>query len=215
MSDKLNLVVLISGSGSNLQSIIDAIEIGELNATISAVISNVPDVRGLKRAIKHNIHAICLPHTDFDSRIEFDSELQRTIDSFSPDLVILAGFMRILGKEISRHYRGKMLNIHPSLLPKYPGLHTHQKVLDAGEKEHGTSIHYVTEELDGGPIVYQRSFVIEATDTAETLFDKVQKLEHQMYPQVIGWIADKRLQYIDLKPTFDDEPIGPNGVSQH
>ena len=212
MSNTLTLVVLISGSGSNLQAIIDAIESGVLNASISAVISNVPDVKGLERATAHKIPALCLPHNDFSSRKEFDVELQNLIDSYTPDLVILAGFMRILGESISRHYRGKMLNIHPSLLPKYPGLHTHQKVLDAGDKEHGTTIHYVTEELDVGPIVYQRSFPVHSTDTPESLFGKVQELEHQMYPQVIQWIAQGQLTFENSSPMFNNSLVGPAGI---
>ena len=190
------LVVVISGSGSNLQSIIDSIKSGSLNATISAVISNKPDVLGLQRAIDNNIPAITLPHGDFPDRQSFDETLQETIEGFNPDLVILAGFMRILSPEIAKHFRGKMLNIHPSLLPKYPGLHTHQRALDAKDKEHGTSIHFVTEELDGGPLVHQRSFDIEADDTADSLFEKVQKLEHKMYPEVIGWFCDVRLKLV-------------------
>lgn len=214
MSGPLNLVVLISGSGSNLQAVIDAIEAEKINASIEAVISNVPDVKGLERANTHNIPSVCLPHQDFNSRQAFDTALQETIDSYKPDLVVLAGFMRILGQDISRHYKGKMLNIHPSLLPKYPGLHTHQKVLDAGEKEHGTTIHFVTEELDGGPIVYQRSFPIEESDTPELLFAKVQKLEHQMYPQVIEWIAQGKLKYVDSIPMFNNSPIKASGISE-
>ena len=213
VAGSLNLVILISGSGSNLQAIIDAIESGTLDASISAVISNVANVKGLERAQKHNIPAVCLPHTEFSSRQEFDTALQNAIDTYKPDLVILAGFMRILGKDISRRFKGRMLNIHPSLLPKYPGLHTHQKVLDAGDKEHGTTIHFVTEELDGGPIVYQRSFPIENTDTSETLFDKVQTIEHQMYPLVIQWIAEGRLVYQISGPSFDGNPIGDQGIS--
>ena len=209
---KLKLVVLISGSGSNLQAIIDAIDSGELNAEVAAVISNVANVKGLERADSHNIPNRCLSHKDFDSREAFDVALQYAIDSYKPDLVILAGFMRILGADISRHYRGRMLNIHPSLLPKYPGLHTHQRALDAGDSKHGTSIHFVTEELDGGPLVYQKSFPITPTDTTDTLFAQVQQLEHQMYPEVIQWIAEKRLSYLDNQVLFDQEPVGRLGI---
>lgn len=208
----LKLVVLISGSGSNLQSIINAIESNQIDATIEAVISNVPDVKGLERAKNHNLPAVCLNHKDFECRDDFDMSLKQLIDSYNPDLVILAGFMRILGKDISRHYRGKMLNIHPSLLPKYPGLHTHQRALDAGDKEHGTTIHFVTEELDGGPMVYQRSFPIEANDSPDSLFQKVQALEHQMYPEVIQWIADGRLVFTSSGPEFDGSPLTERGI---
>jgi len=190
------LVVVISGSGSNLQSIIDSIKSGHLKATIEAVISNKPNVKGLQRALDNNIPAITLPHGDFPDRQAFDQKLQDTIEGFNPDLVILAGFMRILSPEIAKHFRGRMLNIHPSLLPKYPGLHTHQRALDAKDKEHGTSIHFVTEELDGGPLIHQQSFKIEEDDTADSLFEKVQKLEHQMYPEVIGRFCDGKLKLV-------------------
>ncbi|MCP4411800.1 MAG: phosphoribosylglycinamide formyltransferase [Gammaproteobacteria bacterium] len=205
LSGSINLVVLISGSGSNLQSIIDHIKSGELNATISAVISNVVDVKGLQRAIDNDIPAITLPHTDFPDREIFDAKLQSVIESYQPNLVILAGFMRILSKEIAKHFRGRMLNIHPSLLPKYPGLHTHQRALDAKDSEHGTSIHFVTEELDGGPLIYQKCFPIEEDDTADSLFQKVQKLEHQMYPEVISWFSEGKLKFVDGTVWLDEE----------
>ena len=202
-----NLVVVISGSGSNLQSIIDTINSGDLNAKITAVISNQANVKGLQRAIDNDIPAITLPHGDYPDRQSFDQKLQDTIDSFNPDLVILAGFMRILSPEIAKHFRGKMLNIHPSLLPKYPGLHTHQRALDANDKEHGTTIHFVTEELDGGPLVAQQRFTIEATDTTDSLFDKVQKIEHKLYPEVIGWFCDNRLKLKQDTVYIDGEEI--------
>jgi len=201
MSEQTNLVVLISGSGSNLQSIIDNIKSGVINAKISAVISNVANVKGLQRALDNDIPAITLPHGDYASREAFDLKLQHAIDSYKPDLVVLAGFMRILTPEFAKHFRGKMLNIHPSLLPKYPGLHTHQRALDAGDKEHGTSIHFVTEELDGGPVVSQKSFPIESDDSADSLFEKVQKLEHQMYPQVIARFCEGKLKLDEWRIT--------------
>jgi len=204
ISNPTNLVVLISGSGSNLQSIIDNIKSGGLNATISAVISNVADVKGLQRAVDNGIPAVTLPHIDFPDRESFDGKLQSVIESFQPDLVVLAGFMRILSQDIAKHFRGRMLNIHPSLLPKYPGLHTHQRALDAKDSEHGTSIHFVTEELDGGPLIYQKSFPIEENDNADSLFQKVQKLEHQMYPEVISWFSEGKLKYVDGKVWLDD-----------
>ena len=209
MPDKYTrLVVLISGSGSNLQSIIDNIKAGILKAEIAAVISNIENVKGLQRAIDHGIPAITLPHKDFADRESFDQELQHTIDSYDPDLIILAGFMRILTSGIAKHFKGRMLNIHPSLLPKYPGLHTHQRALDAGDKEHGTSIHFVTEELDGGPLVYQQKFPIEPDDTADSLFNKVQNLEHQMYPKVIGWFCDGRLKLEQGEVILDGKSRG-------
>ena len=205
MSNCCRLVVLISGSGSNLQSIIDHIEDGSLNTEIVAVISNVAAVQGLQRAVDHGIPAITLPHGNFPDRQSFDGELQKTIDSYNPDLVILAGFMRILSPEITKHFRGRMLNIHPSLLPKYPGLNTHQRALDAGDKQHGTTIHFVTEELDGGPLIEQQSFSIQADDSADSLFNKVQKLEHKMYPEVIGWFCDGRLSLRENQAWLDGD----------
>ena len=202
-----NLVVLISGSGSNLQSIIDNIAAGTLNAKISAVISNVADVKGLQRAIDNAIPAITLPHGDYPDREAFDQKLQATIEGFKPDLIVLAGFMRILTPQFAKHFRGRMLNIHPSLLPKYPGLHTHQRALDAKDTEHGTSIHFVTEELDGGPVIEQQSFPIEANDSADSLFNKVQKLEHKMYPEVIKWFCEGKLKVIDDKVWLDGVKI--------
>ena len=202
-----SLVVVISGSGSNLQSIIDRIEAGTLDAKIAAVISNVANVKGLQRAEDHNIPAITLPHTDYPDRPSFDRQLQKTIENYQPDLVILAGFMRILSPEITKHFRGRMLNIHPSLLPKYPGLHTHQRALEAGDEFHGTSIHFVTEELDGGPLVCQRKFTIEPNDSEQTLFEKVQKLEHEMYPEVIDWFCKGRLTLNQDKALLDAKPL--------
>ena len=152
---KPRLCVLISGNGSNLQAMIDSIEAGQLQAEIVAVISNRPGVFGLERAVKAGIPAHCLDHKDFSDRNEFDAKLQSLIDSFSPDGVVLAGFMRILTPEFVEHFSGKLLNIHPSLLPKYKGLHTHQRAIDNGDKEHGVSVHFVTPELDGGPVIIQ------------------------------------------------------------
>ncbi len=207
MSVRSKLVVLISGSGSNLQSIIESINSGEINAKILAVISNVANVKGLQRAIDNDIPAITLPHGDYPDRETFDSKLQLMIESYKPDLIILAGFMRILSQDIAKHFNGRMLNIHPSLLPKYPGLHTHQRALDAKDRVHGTSIHFVTEELDGGPLVYQKSFPVEETDDASSLFEKVQKLEHQMYPEVIDWFSKGRLKLIKGRVWFDGKQL--------
>ena len=207
MAAPITLVVAISGSGSNLQSIIDRIEAGELNAQIAAVVSNRPEVKGLERAEKHGIPTEVINHKAFDSRDAFDDELKSRIEKYQPDLVVLAGFMRILGADIARHFRGRMFNIHPSLLPKYPGLHTHERVLEAGETEHGTSIHFVTEELDGGPLVAQRSFSIEADDTPDSLFNKVQAIEHELYPEVIGWFAEGRLTLSGDEPLLDGKVV--------
>ncbi len=185
MTAPTRIVVLISGSGTNLQSIINAIKAGDINAQIVAVISNKEKVSGLQRAERENIPALTLSHKGFTDRKDFDQILMQKIDEYTPDLIVLAGFMRILTKEFVQHYRGKMINIHPSLLPKYQGLHTHRRALEAGDRKHGCSIHFVTEELDGGPIIAQSSCEILAHDTEQTLMQRVQQLEHKLYPQVI------------------------------
>lgn len=191
----LSLVVLISGSGSNLQAIIDAIENGTLDATIKAVISNRPNAYGLTRASQHGIPAVSLDHTEFESREKFDQQLQQQIDEYQPDLIVLAGYMRILSADIINHFYPRMLNIHPSLLPKYQGLHTHQRALDNQDSEHGVSIHIVTPELDAGPVILQGRFSIELDDTSDTLQQKAHGLEHQMYPLVLQWFSEQRLKY--------------------
>lgn len=188
------LVVLVSGGGSNLQSIIDACEQQSVNAKISAVISNNPDAGGLERAARGNIPNIALDHRAFDSRESFDQALSELIDSFTPDLVILAGFMRILTPDFVDHYLGKMMNIHPSLLPAYPGLHTHRRAIEAGEKEAGATVHFVTPELDGGPAIIQAKVAISKTDNEATLAAKVLAYEHQIYPKAIEWFCEDRLQ---------------------
>lgn len=197
------LVVLISGSGSNLQSIINAVKAGGIKARIAAVISNRPDAYGLQRATDAGIHAEVLDHTDFDSRAAFDQALQQRIDSFNPGLVMLAGFMRILTPAFVRHYEGRMLNIHPSLLPLYKGIHTHRRVLEDGGNEHGVSVHFVTPELDGGPVVMQAKIPVLPSDTEETLAKRVQIQEHIIYPHVVKWFVEGRLKLEDGKALLD------------
>ena len=206
-SQPLSLVVLISGGGSNLQAIIDAIESGSLNASIAAVISNRPQAFGLERARKHGITAIGLDHTEHDSREAFDQCLQREIDRFQPDIIVLAGYMRILSETIIQHFHPRMLNIHPSLLPRYPGLNTHQRALDAGDDRHGISIHVVTPELDAGPVILQGHFPIERADDAQSLQHKGHALEHKMYPLVLKWLSENRLKLTKGLPEFDDLPL--------
>lgn len=212
---KLSLVVLISGSGSNLQAIIDTIESGDLNAQIVAVISNRPDAYGLTRAGQHGIPAISLDHHQFADREQFDHELRQEIDSYNPDLIVLAGYMRILTTGFIDHYFPRILNIHPSLLPKYQGLNTHQRVLDSGDSLHGVSIHIVTPELDSGPVILQGEFDIEMADDCNSLQQKAHKLEHKMYPLVLKWISNQRLQFKNGKAEFDHEilhqPLKFNG----
>lgn len=202
-----NIVVLISGNGSNLQAIIDSVKSGAIKGQISAVISNRPSVFGLERAEKAGIPAITVDHTEFSSRTDFEQALSQTIDQYQPDVLVLAGFMRILSSEFVQHYLGKMLNIHPSLLPKYPGLNTHRRVLENGDKEHGTSVHFVTAELDGGPIIAQRSIHVTADDTEETLQQKIQQQEHKLYPEVVGWLCNGRVQFKDGKAWLDNQIV--------
>lgn len=203
----LPIIVLISGSGSNLQAIIDAIAAGQLNAEIRAVISNRADAYGLTRARNAQIPAEVLEHQNFDNREAFDQALMELIDSYQPELVVLAGFMRILTEDFVRHYSGRMLNIHPSLLPKYQGLNTHQRVLDAGDTEHGVSIHYVSSELDGGPIILQAKVSVFADDDKDRLAQRIHQQEHIVYPLVINWVAQGRIQMENDHVLFDGKLI--------
>ena len=186
-----NVVVLISGSGSNLQKLIDASLVS--NYKISAVISNRPDAFGLQRAERSNVPTRIVDHKSFESREAFDNFLANIIDEINPQLIVLAGFMRILGGDFVNRFSGKILNIHPSLLPKYPGINTHQRALDAGDTEHGVSIHFVTPDLDGGPIIAQGNVPIYKNDTAEVLAARVLEKEHLIYPKEVTWFASGRL----------------------
>ena len=196
-TDKLNVVVLISGSGSNLQAFINRAE--ELNIQIKGVISNKPDAFGLERAKKANIPAIVLAHDKFESRIAFDEALTKEIDQLNPGLIILAGFMRILSEEFVNHFADKIVNIHPSLLPKYKGLNTHQRALDAQDQFHGASVHLVTPELDDGPVIIQGRLEIKEDDTIETLQQRIHFIEHKIYPQAIKWIAQGDIEISEGK----------------
>ena len=182
---KARLVILISGRGSNMQSIIRAIEAGELQADIAAVISNRPDAAGLQTASAAGIATQVINHRDFDSREAFDQQLAEQIDGYQPDYVILAGFMRILTAQFVEHFAGRLINIHPSLLPKFKGLHTHQRAIEAGEQEHGASVHFVTAELDDGPVILQAKVPVLKGDTPETLAARVLIEEHKLYPDAL------------------------------
>ncbi len=183
-----SVVVLISGNGSNLQALIDAEKAGA-PFTISAVISNRPDAYGLQRAKQADIPHHIIDHTAYENRASFDQALIKCINPYQPNLLALAGFMRKLTPDFIQAFPNKIINIHPSLLPKYPGLHTHQRALDAGDTEHGVSIHVVTEDLDAGPLLAQLTCAIAPKDNADNLKTKVQALEHQLYPQVVSGIA--------------------------
>ena len=203
----ISLVVLISGNGSNLQAIINQIESGRLNARIAAVISNRPDAFGLERARKHHIPAIGLDHKSYQKRTEFDQALQEAIEKYEPDIIILAGYMRILSAEFIIHFAPRLLNIHPSLLPKYPGLNTYQRSLENGDRKHGVSIHIVTADLDSGPVILQGEFEITREDDIHSMQQKTHELEYQMYPLVIQWLSEKRLQLMLDGALFDNEKL--------
>jgi phosphoribosylglycinamide formyltransferase-1 len=186
---KLSIVVLISGNGSNLQSIIDAVEAGQINGQIAAVISNNPDAHGLQRARNHNIAQQVINHKDFTSRDDFDQALSKYLFQLDPDIIVLAGFMRILGSALIQAHSRKILNIHPSILPNYKGLNTYQRAIDNQEKEHGVSIHIVTPELDDGPAIVIGRYPISDGDSIFELQGKGHQLEHKMYPQVLKWLG--------------------------
>ena len=205
------LVILISGSGSNLQSFIDAAASNILEADIAAVVCNRPGALGLDRATKSDIATELVDHTDYDNRESFDAELIKRIDNYEPDLVILAGFMRILTPGFVNHYRGKLLNIHPSLLPKYPGLHTHQRAIDAGDNEAGATVHFVTEELDGGPAIIQSAVAIQPDDTADDLAKRILVEEHKIYPLAAQWFAEGRLTLNANKAQLDGKQLPDSG----
>ena len=205
------LAVLISGTGSNLQAILDAIDAGELPARVSLVLSNKAGAAGLARAERAGVPAQAIDHRGFPDRASFDQAMIERIDAHGADTVVLAGFMRILSPGFVRHYQGRLINIHPSLLPKYPGLNTHARALEAGDREHGCSLHFVTAELDGGPLIAQARFPVAANDTAETLSEKVQAREHRLYPQVLRWRAQQRLQMTDQGVELDGERLPAQG----
>jgi phosphoribosylglycinamide formyltransferase-1 len=184
---------LISGNGSNLQSIIDAIETGRLNAKIKAVVSNKPEAFGLVRATRHGLHTWVIDHQDYANRDQYDDVLQQYLETIDPDYIVLAGYMRILSPDFIEAFEHRILNIHPSLLPAYKGLNTHQRALDNAETQHGVSIHLVTAELDAGPVILQASYPVEMGDRVEDMQTKGHRLEHQMFPQVLSWLSDNKL----------------------
>jgi phosphoribosylglycinamide formyltransferase-1 len=208
-----SIVVLISGNGSNLQAILDACASGFITGDVSAVISNKADAFGLERAREAGSKAYSLPHKDYSSRESYDQALQQLIDSHQPDLVVLAGFMRILTPEFVQHFSGKLLNIHPSLLPKYQGLHTHQRAMEAGDSIHGCSVHFVTEELDGGPVVLQARVPIFPEDELAAIAERVHEQEYRIYPLVIRWFCQGRLQQQGNQALLDNEPLSEHGYA--
>ncbi len=211
MPDTCDVVVLLSGTGSNLQALIDSNDIKDSPANIRAVISNRADAYGLQRAQDAGIDTRVLDHTAFEGREAFDAALIEVIDTFNPQLVVLAGFMRILSAEFVRHYQGRLLNIHPSLLPKYKGLHTHQRALEAGDSEHGCSVHFVTEELDGGPLVVQAVIPVESNDSPHSLAQRVHAQEHLIYPLAVRWFAEGRLSLDEQGALLDGQLLAASG----
>ena len=188
-----NIVILISGRGSNMEAIVRAQQAEAWPARIAAVISNKPDAKGLAFAASHGIPTAVVPNKEFPTREAFDAALQETIDRFNPDLVVLAGFMRILTAPFVEHYAGRMLNIHPSLLPLFPGLHTHRQALDAGVEEHGATVHFVTAELDHGPAVIQARIPVLPGDTEDSLAERLLAEEHVIYPKAVRLFIEDRL----------------------
>jgi phosphoribosylglycinamide formyltransferase-1 len=192
-----NIVILISGRGSNMEAIVRAQQAEAWPARIAAVISNKPDAKGLAFAASHGIPTAVVPNKEFPTREAFDAALQETIDRFAPDLVVLAGFMRILTAPFVEHYAGRMLNIHPSLLPLFPGLHTHRQALAAGVPEHGATVHFVTAELDHGPAVIQARIPVLPGDTEDSLAERLLAEEHVIYPQAVRLFIEDRLSIVD------------------
>ena len=200
--------ILISGSGSNLQSFIDRVAAGKTSLDLSVVFSNRPDAYGLTRAREAGIDTACIEHGDYDSREQFDQAVAAKLDQWQPQLLILAGFMRILSPWLVNYYEGRVLNIHPALLPRYPGLNTHQRVLDAGDEYHGSTVHFVTEELDGGPRILQGRIRVAPTKDPGELRSRVQAVEHQIYPMAADWFGQGRLEFRDGAAWLDGKRLG-------
>ncbi len=209
----LNMVVLISGNGTNLQAILDACQCGFLSINITGVISNNPAALGLARARRAGVPIYPIDAATFTSKQHYELHLAHLLEQLQPDLVVLAGYMRILGPKLVQRYLGRLLNIHPSLLPRYPGLATHRKALQNGDAWHGASVHFVTEQLDGGPVILQSRVPVLANDDEHSLAERVHQQEHRIYPQVIGWFAEGRLYFKDDMAFFDHHPLPASGIS--
>ena len=206
-SSPCRTAILISGSGTNLQAFIDRIKSGSLDLEIVRVLSNRPDAYGLQRSRDAGIATACIEHGAFDSREAYDRAVADVLDPHRPELVILAGFMRILSPWFVDHYEGRVLNIHPALLPLYPGLDTHARVLAAGDEWHGSTVHFVTAELDGGPRVLQGRLRVDPSETPDELCARVQTIEHQIYPEAASWIASGRLEFVDGTARLDGNAL--------
>ena len=207
------IVVLISGQGTNLQAIIDACRDGSIPAEISAVISNKASAFGLERAKTAKIPTALFLRKNYPDNFSMDDAIGDYIEALNADLIVLAGYMKILSAEFTQRFAGKIINIHPSLLPKFPGLHTYQQALDAGETEHGTTVHFVNEEVDAGAIILQAKVPIFAGDAVEDIEQRVKIQELQIYPLVVKWFAEGRLQLIDGQAYLDNQLLPPNGYA--
>jgi phosphoribosylglycinamide formyltransferase-1 len=202
------IAVLISGQGRNLQAILDAVAAGRMPAVVAGVVSNRADAPGLERAGAAGVPAVVVPHAQYAERAAFDAALVDALEALRPDIVALAGFMRVLGNVAVRRLRGRVVNIHPSLLPKHRGLRTHRGVLEAGDAEHGASVHYVTEELDGGPVAVQGKFSVRPQDNEQVLAERVmQEIELKIYPQALAWMARGELRYTPRGLLFRGQPL--------
>lgn len=207
------IVVLVSGKGTTLQAIMDACRRREINGKVVAVFSDNADALALQRARQAGVPACTVPIAHYPHREAYDLQLIKEINFFQPDLLLLAGFMRILSPAFVAHFQQRMLNIHPSLLPHYPGLNTHRKALANGDKEHGTSVHFVTDTLDGGPVILQAKVPIFDGDTLAELKARVQHQEHRVFPLAAGWFLDGRLLMRDNAVWLDGEKLPPFGLS--
>ena len=204
MNKNLSLAILLSGNGSNFQAIVDSIDKGQLKAAIKIVISNNKNAFGLKRAKKHNIKNLCIDHKNFANRESYDQRLIEIIEQEKVDFIVLAGFMRILGSNFVRHFPNKIINIHPSLLPKYPGLNTHKKVLENKDKEHGVTVHLVDEGLDSGPIIGFMKINVEDEEKENDLENKIHKIEHYIYPKILSEFQEGKITTAGNKIRIDD-----------
>jgi phosphoribosylglycinamide formyltransferase-1 len=203
----LPVAVLVSGRGSNLQAILDAIRAGHLNARVVLVASDRPEAEALGRARESGVATVALAPADFPDRAAWNAALDEALQRAGVELVLLAGFMRVLGPALVARWQGRILNIHPALLPRYRGLHTHRRVLEAGERMHGASVHFVTDELDGGPVVLQAQVPVLPADDEASLMARVQAREHEVYARVIGWFAEGRLRWVEGAPWLDERPL--------
>jgi len=211
----ISIVVLISGRGSNLQGIIDAIDQGQVPGRIAAVISNESEALGLQRARQAGIDTLVLDHRAFADRSDYDRALRDEVAKYNPDLIVLAGFMRILGNQFVDYFAGRIINIHPSLLPKYRGLNTHARALADGAREHGASVHFVISDLDAGPIIIQAIVPVYDDDSAEVLAQRVLEQEHKILPQAIHWFAEKRLTIVDGRVLLDGDIRPEQGLREN